>query len=291
MSLRLAVATEDLGPSLRKTIGQATSLEVSGVRLNTRSELNVGHSTDSAVRQTLHYVKERQMSVAGLYCPTRHALYDAEYLEPRLDIIRKSMSLCRQLETTELVVRCGRIPPEEQPSAAEPVEQPENPFSFATPAAAEAASGEASFRLLTELLNDLTQHGNHVGCVLNLHLAEYRLPLIRKLLTEVKGGPIRIVFDTATAIMTGADTNQTYRDLYDQVGYVRARDALKDVDGAGTEVAVGAGVVDWLQFLPTLVEADYQGWVSVERTGGENRKEDVRRGVSYLKTLIPQTGD
>lgn len=291
MSLRLAVSTEDLGTTLKNSIGIAASLEVAGVRLNTRTELNVLRSTDSAMRQTRLYVEERQMEVAGLYCPTRHALYDSEYLEPRIEVIRKSMQIAKKLKTKELLVRCGRIPDPDnsQPSATSrdnPAE-PANPFTFAQPAAAKPSDANL-YSTLCELLSDLASYGNHVGCVLNLVVSGYHPRLLQRLIGDVSTGPLKIVFDTGTAVMTGADVVQTYRDLYAQIGYVRARDALKDVDGAGTEVAVNEGVVDWIHLLPTLTEADYRGWICVERTGGDNRREDVRRGVSYLKSLLPE---
>ena len=90
--------------------------------------------------------------------------------------------------------------------------------------------------------------------------------------------------------MTAANVVRTYRDIYQNVGYIRARDALRDIDGAGVEVAVGDGTVDWTQFMPTLSEADFNGWICVERTGGDERAEDVRKGVSLLKSLIPLSG-
>ena len=295
MSLRLAVATEDFASSLKKAIGLAATCEVAGVRLNTRSEVPAAETTESSLRQVLLYVRERQLKVAGLSCPTRHALHDPEYLEPRIDIIRKSMSLARKLGTSELLIRCGRIPDPDAESTAEnasvSIEEQANPFSFATPATAATSSPGAEFSLLCEILNDLAQHGNHVGCVLNLQLASYDQRLIKRLLSEVRTGPLNIVLDPATAVMTAASVTGTYRDLYQHIGYIRARDALRDVDGAGVEVGVGDGVVDWTELLPTLVEADYNGWICVERAGGETRADDVRRGVSHLKTLIPQTGD
>ncbi len=296
MPLRLAVATEDFGPSIKKSIGLAAELEIPGVRLNTRTELDVRNASETALRQILLYVTERQMQVAGLSCPTKHALFEDEFLEPRLDIIRKSMALARQLNTRELLIRCGHIPdPDNDNSATTPatasIDDQVNPFSFEKPAVSREASPAKKFSTLCQILNDLTQFGNHVGCVLNLQLSTFDLPLIRRMLNEVTGGPLNIVFDPATAVMTGADIDSTYRSLYQTVGYIRARDAVRNVDGGGIEVGVGAGIVDWVGLIPTLAEADYAGWICVERTGGDNRREDVRRGVSELKNLIPQTGD
>lgn len=293
MSPRLAVATEDFAPSLKKAIGQAALCEVEGVRLNSRTEISAAEVSESSLRQTLLYVRERQMKVAGLFCPTRHALYDSDYLEPRIDIIRKSMGIARKLETDIVLIRCGRIPdPDADTSAVQvmkvDVDDDPNPFSFASAAAKMQPTPSAEFSLLCEVLNDLTDYGNHVGCVLNVLLTSYDLRLAKRLLAEVKAGPLNIAFDPATAVMTATDVTGSFRDLYQQVGYVRARDALRNIDDAGTEVGVGDGLVAWDEFLPTLAEADYTGWLCVERTGGDHRSEDVQRGVNYLKTLLPQ---
>lgn len=234
------------------------------------------------------------MRCAGLMCPTRHALYDEEHLEPRLDVIRKSMSLVRQFETDTLLVRCGHIPDPDasQETKPEPVhiDDQANPFSFANSAVPAPSNPADKFTMLCEILSDLCKHGNHIGCTLHLQLAAYNQNLCKRLLESVKTGPLKIAYDSATAIMTGVPVDGMYRELYTDVGYVRARDAVQNIDGAGVEVCVGDGIVDWVQFLPTLLEADYQGWVCVERTGGDSRAEDVTRGVSYLKSLIPQTG-
>ena len=293
MSLRLAVATEDFGSHFKRSIAKAAKLAVEGVRLNARSELDVLKATDSALRQILLYVTERQMNVAGLSCPTKHALYEQEFLEPRLEIIRKSMSLVGKLQTKELIVRCGSIPDSADngsDAAESKTIDPADPFGFAAAATNAKPSPAKEFSTLCEILNDLAAYGNHVGCVLQLQLTDFNVDRIQQLLNAVTTGPLSIVFDPATAVMTGADENERYRTLHNSIGYVRARDAVRNVDGAGTEVAVGSGVVDWVTLLPTLIEADYHGWVCVERTGGDSRAEDVKRGITALSQLMPQTG-
>lgn len=297
MPLRLAVATEDFDTPIKKAIGLASELQVPGVRLNTRSELNIGKASSTALRQILLYVQERQMQIAGLSCPTKHALYDENFLEPRLEVIRNSMTLARQLNTTELLIRCGPIPDPDaettaSPSEATAIDDAANPFSFpASQPSTALASPAQQFSTLCQILNELAQHGNHVGCVINLQLPDFHLGLMKRLLNEVKAGPLNLVFDPATAIMSGAEVDRTYRDIYEHVGYVRARDAVQNLDGASTEAGLGKGIVDWIQFMPTLIEANYEGWVCVERTGGDSRADDVRQGVSELKRLIPQTSN
>jgi sugar phosphate isomerase/epimerase len=312
MPVRLAVATEDFGVELKSAIAEASSCEVSGLRLNARSEVRADESSETALRQIRQFVAERQMTIAGLYFPSRFALYDAEYLDRRIQSIRAAMSLVRKLGTTELIIRCGRIPAatvaaESTSSAAdddtgrkslEPtnsdVDSLRNPFSFAPPPGtliSKAPSEPQNYAMLCEILNDLVGYGSHVGCVLQLQMARYDIDRIQQLHNDVRSGPFGIVFDPATATMTGAAPVYVLRTLYSQIGYIRGRDALADLDGAGVEVAVGDGKVDWLELLPTIAETEYNGWLCVERPGGEHRAEDVRTGVSRIRQiLIPGAG-
>lgn len=293
MSLRISVATEDFGSSLRTSLDAAARLQVDGVRLNTRSEIRADNVSQSELRQMLRYTHERQMAVGGLYCPVKHALYEEEFLEPRLEIIKASMSIARSLQTTELLVRCGPIPDIAQQEIPEPqTELPADSFDtlFASTEKPQQKSPRRQYALLTELLTDLTKHGNHVGCTLNLILTDYNIPAVRGLLSEVSDGPLQIVFDPATAVMSGGEPESVFRELHDVLGSMRARDAGKNLDGGGMETRLGSGNVNWLELIPTLIEADFSGWVCVERTGGEARAADVSAGLSQIRELLPQTG-
>ena len=97
------------------------------------------------------------------------------------------------------------------------------------------------------------------------------------------------MFDPATCAMTGSPPVRVFRDIYNHVGYVRLRDAQKDVDGGGIEVPFGEGNVDWTELLPTIVEANLRTWVCVERTGGDQRDEDVRDAIRRIGQLLPSS--
>lgn len=292
MSLRISVATEDFGSSLRRCLDAATQLQADGVRLNARSELNANTASQSELRQILRYIQERQMQVGGLYCPVKHALYEEEFLEPRLDVIRATMSIARSLQTPDVLVRCGPIPHSgqaEKQTADEDVAADSFDTLFSVTPTSPKKSPEAKRALLCELLSDLTQYGNHVGCTLNLIVTGYDVTTIRSLLSDISGGPIRIVFDPATVVMDGGEPEPVFRQLYDVLGSMRARDAGTNLDGGGMETRFGDGNVNWLELIPTLIEADFRGWVCVERTGGDTRAADVATGVQRIRELLPQS--
>jgi len=302
MTLRLAVATEDFGSPLRQAIHHAAQNPVHGLRLNARTEVRPDQFSATALRQLKLYVEEHRMQIAGLMYSSRHSLYDDQSLDQRLDGIRAAMSMVGKLGTSEVLVRAGRIP---DPDARDPevdvnapkdddVNSLRNPFSFAPSAASLLKPTEPSdarrFDMLCDIVNDLAAHGSHYGAVLQLQLASYDLPRIARLLSRINQGPIGLVFDPATCVMTGKSPVPLFRDLVQRIGYVRARDAQKDVDGGGIEIPLGDGSVDWTELMPTLVEAEFSGWVCIERTGGDQRDEDVRSAVAHLRALLPIHG-
>jgi sugar phosphate isomerase/epimerase len=303
MTIRLAAATEDFGSDLKTAIAEAARCEVKGLRLNARTEVRADEFSETALRQLKHFVAERQMTVAGLMFPSRNSLHDPEHLDRRVQSIKAAMPLVRKLGTSELLIRCGRIPdptiaPEESlradssgkngPTNSD-VDTLKNPFSFApiSPALRSAEPSEAQkFTLLCDILNDLVGYSSHVGCTLQLLISSYDTDRIRRLLNSIQSGPVKLAFDPATAVMTGRSPVRVFRDLYASVGYIRGRDAMADVDGAGVEVAFGDGKVDWTELLPTIAETEYDGWFCIERPGGEQRAEDVRLGFSRVRELL-----
>ena len=75
-----------------------------------------------------------------------------------------------------------------------------------------------------------------------------------------------------------------------EAGKIGLRPQFQELDGGGIETPLGDGGVDWTELMPTLVDAEYSGWVCIERTGGDQRDEDVRTAVASLRTLLPVPG-
>lgn len=299
MGMRLSLATEDFGGELRLAIRQAAQQPVHGLRLNARTEVRAADFSESALRQLRHFVEEHQLRVAGLYYPARHSLTDAASLEQRLDGIRGACGIVRKLGTSEVLIRVGRIP---DPSAAEipaSAEGPDNsnvdtllnPFSFAPSGMLRAGRREPTpaeqFELLCEILNDLAGHASRHGAVLQLIISGCEVDRQQLLLSRIQSGPVGLVFDPAACVMSGASPVSFFRSVWEQVGYIRLRDAQKDVDGGGIETAFGDGVVDWQELTAVLIEANRDVWTCLERTGGDQRASDVADAVRRFRSLLP----
>jgi len=295
MAIRLALATEDFGQPLRQAIRQAAQFRVQGLRLNARTEIGAADLSDTGLRQLRLFVEEHQLRVAGVYCPSRHSVADPQGLDRRLQMIRSAIERVRRLGSTEVLIRAGRIPDptvtapqmaQGQPDDSD-VDSLRNPFSFAPPPKLTQPSEADQFELLTQVLSDLAAAANHHGASLQVIISDYDTARITTLLSRITTGPLQLVFDPAVCVMAGRQPVSIFRSLYQSIGYVRLRDAQKDVDGGGVEVPCGDGAVDWQELLAVLAEAVQPAWMCIERTGGDQRAADVATAVRRLQSLLP----
>ncbi|OGV66259.1 MAG: hypothetical protein A3K19_03735 [Lentisphaerae bacterium RIFOXYB12_FULL_65_16] len=96
-------------------------------------------------------------------------------------------------------------------------------------------------------------------------------------------------FDPANMILYDMDEPvAALRQVASRVKHVHIKDAIRTtVKGQwGQEVVVGTGQVDWTAFLQVLADADYKGYLMIEREAGDDRVGDMRAGKTYLEKLM-----
>ena len=256
---KIALATRCLNLSLKDSIRVAASLAVQGVQFDARDEIKPGELTDTGRRQLLHGLEQQGLSVASLAFPTRRSFYDEDQLDARVAAAKRTLELAWQLRARIVTARVGKVP---------------------------ADKDSKSYRLLQHVLGDLAQHGNQVGATLAITPTHETPQALAELIDSVKSGPLGIDFDTAVWVMSGNDPGKALRTLHASTVHLTARDAIRDIDAGGIEVAVGRGEVEWISLLPFLDEIDYSGWVTVNRTQGDDRAGDAARAVQYLRNVL-----
>ncbi len=255
--LRIALATRCLNRPFQEAIRLAASLAVQGLQFDSREELKPGDLTETGRRQLLHMLEQQGLSVASLAFPTRRSFYDEEQLDARVGAAKRAMELAWQLRARVVTARVGKIP------------DPES----------------KSYRVLQDVLADLARHGNQVGATLAITPTHDSPQALNELIGSIKTGPLGIDFDTAVCVMSGHNPVQALRTLHASIVHLTARDAIRDIDAGGLEVALGRGEVDWVELLPFLDEIAYAGWITVNRTQGDDRAGDAARAVQYLKNV------
>jgi sugar phosphate isomerase/epimerase len=257
--LRIAVATRCFGLRLKDSLRAAARVGAGGVQFDTRDELRPGELTDTGRRQLLHGLAELGLSVASVAFPARRSFYDEEQLDARVAAAKRALDHAWELQARVVTARIGKVPADKE---------------------------SKPYRLLVEVLGDLARHGNQVGATLAITPSHDSPQALSELIGSIKSGPLGIDFDPAVFVMSGHNPVEALQALHSLVLHFTARDAIRDVDAGGVETALGRGEVEWIAVLPLLDEARYSGWVTVNRTQGDDRAGDVARAVQYLKNVL-----
>ena len=257
--LRLAVAYRCLLSPFRRAIRDAVAIGAKGIQFDVRNDLKPSELSESGRRQLLHDLELEGLGIASLQFPTRRSFYDQTNLEDRVSACKQALEFAHQLRVPIVTARAGAIP---------------------------GTKDAAEYRLLVDVLNDLARHSNRVGATLAITPTRDAAADLEGLLSEIKDGPIGINFDPATFAMTGRNAVEAFRELHPLVLHVTARDGLRDIDGTGLEVALGRGEVDWPELVALLTEAEYRGWVTVDRTNSDDAAADAERALQYLSNVV-----
>ena len=80
------------------------------------------------------------------------------------------------------------------------------------------------------------------------------------------------------------DPNQNPSDVYHAfaIGGVEAINACKGF----TELPIGEGDVDWVNYLKALKEIGYDGYLTIEREAGDKPFDDIKSAFNFISELI-----
>ena len=233
---------------------------VTGVQIDAVGDLSPLNLSDSGRREFRSLLRTYNLELTALGCPLRRGLDSADDQQQRLEHVRQVMSLSFELGPRLTVVSAGQVPEE-------------------------ADSPDAN--RLRESLLDLGRHGDRTGTTLALETGLETGAALAAYLTTFDSGSLGANLDPANLLLNRFDPMVAVEELRGWIRHVHARDGRKGSSSrAGREVPVGAGDIDWLSFLEALEQAEYRGWIAVEREEGNDRLADVASGVDFLRRVM-----
>ncbi len=140
-------------------------------------------------------------------------------------------------------------------------------------------------RKMLDRICELTEEFANRGLQLGLETGQERAQNVSSVLKELSLPKLGVNFDPANMILYGkGDPVEAMETLQPWVQQVHIKDAIHtQVLGTwGTEVPVGNGDVDWEAFLKLVPENVN---LVIEREGGDNRVDDIKRAKSMLEEL------
>jgi sugar phosphate isomerase/epimerase len=260
MKLKLGIRLESLGLPLRKALQFVSGLGVAGVQVDAVGDLAPNRLSETGRREFRHLLRGHNLEVTALGCPLRRGLDVAEDQQPRIEHVRKVMSLSYDLGPRRVIVQAGRVPED-----------------LASPRAA----------LMSEALSALAQHGDRTGTALALETGLESGAELRAYLDRFDTGSLGVNVDPANLLLHGFDVHESTRALQGKIIHAHAKDARSaSASRAAQEVPLGHGDIDWMQWLGVLEEVEYRGWLVIGRETGDNRPADVSNAVNFLRRFL-----
>jgi sugar phosphate isomerase/epimerase len=258
---KIGIRLESLGLPLRRALGEVARMGVSGVQIDAVGDLSPSTLSQTGRREFRNLLRSHNLELTALGCPLRRGLDAAEAQQERLEWVQKVLSLSYDLGPRIVVVQAGQVPDD-----------------LATPQA----------HLLDEALLNLGQYGDRVGARLALETGLEAGATLAGFLRRFDTGSLAVNLDPANLILHGFDLDDSIRALQGLIVHTHAKDCRRaSASRVAQEVPLGHGDIDWMHYLDVLTEAEYHGWLTIERESGDNRLADVAGGVAFLRRLLP----
>src|SRR5262245_58804047 len=218
--LKIGIRLESLGLPLRKALQQAARLGVGGVQVDAVGDLSPTRLSETGRREFRHLLRAHNLELTALGCPLRHGLDTAQDQQPRIEHVRKVMSLAWDLGARPVIVVAGQVP-----------EKDDDPRAAA----------------LRESLTDLGGHGDRTGTVLALETGLESGEVLAGYLRRFDTGGLGANFDPPNLLMHRFAPAAAARALAGLIVHAHAKDARRaSASRAAQEVPLGHGDVEWL---------------------------------------------
>ncbi len=146
---------------------------------------------------------------------------------------------------------------------------------------------------LIEMVRDVCDFCGTKGLAVHLETGQEPAELLEEFLTDVERPNLYVNFDPANMILYGCgEPIPALKRLGRFVRSVHCKDAKwsdKPGETWGTEMPLGAGDVNFAEFLATLVEIRYAGPLTIEREipqEPERQEQEIRHAVNLLNRLM-----
>lgn len=162
------------------------------------------------------------------------------------------------------------------------------------------------YESMHEVCRELAEFADTMGGHFAVETGPERAELLKKFLDNLGSRGVSVNLDPANLVMcAGDDPVKAVYTLKDYIVHTHAKDGkqLKAVDtrtlycpqyynlepgdwGSIIEMPLGAGNVDWANYLKALEEIGYNGYLTIERECGENPAADIALAANFLREKL-----
>lgn len=191
---------------------------------------------------------------------------------------KRVMSVAKELGTSVVTTHIGVVPEEDCPQ----------------------------YESMHSVCRELADFADSMGGRFAVETGPERAELLKNFLDGLGSRGVSVNLDPANLVMcAGDDPVRAVHLLKDYIVHTHAKDGVQNFfvdtkriyaaeyygvepapEGSFTEVPLGEGRVDWVNYIAALKEIGYDGYLTIERECGEDPAHDICTAAAFLKKLI-----
>jgi sugar phosphate isomerase/epimerase len=246
---------------VREQIYDAARMGARGVVLDAAGELAPHRLGATGRRELRQILRTTELSLVALALPTRRSFDTADQLDDRMRRADAAFAMAYELGTGIVLARVGAVP---------------------------AAEDTARVEIFTGSLLALGQRAEHHGVRAALETGSESGETLASFLVGLGSPGLAASIDPGSLLQTGIDPVVAVRELWRWVVHAYANDAIDSPRGPGVNprgMGFPRGALDWAEYLGSLEEIGYGGFLTIWPVAGRPAAEQFRAIADFLAKL------
>lgn len=280
--MKIGIITDCFKKSHFEGIKIASNLQLDGVQIYaTTGEFSPESLTEEDKAAYKNLLCEKDLVISALCADMGGYGFEIASDNPeRIEKTKKIIDLACEFDTKVITTHIGVIP-----------EDKTNP----------------RYKIMLDALTECGIYAKEKGITLAIETGPEKAKTLLAFIEDTKGG-IGVNLDPANfAMVTGQDPVEAVYLLRDYIVHTHAKDgkmldktqdptqvyhafATGGVEALNAckgfeETPLGEGDVDWKNYIKALAEIGYEGFLTIEREGGDDPRKDMEMAVDFLRKL------
>ncbi len=282
MNLKIGVLIDSLRMSFSDALMETARLSVDSIQMYISShQMSTGSFDFSDAKKLTKQVRSHNLEISALVGDLGgHGFERKDENKEKIPQTKAIVDFAQELETNIITTHIGVIPEHKNDQ----------------------------YQIMQEALAEIAAYAKTAGIYLAVETGPEKSAVLNRFIADTGETHLKVNFDPANIVMVqGEDVIKAVETLKDYIVYTHAKDGRMikkcnpiqiynafaegnpenlNIDEYFVELALGSGDVDFPEYLKALNKIGYSGSLTIEREAGENRLEDVKNGVTFLKSII-----
>lgn len=256
----IGVVLDSFGQPIKDALQSASRLGFRRVEMPaTPGEVDPASLSRSGRRDLRHYVSGLGLQLSAVGGDLGGARFgDSSTMEHRLEKTIGIIELAAELRVPIVTTHLGRVDAEALQSGC-----------------------------VREAVDQLAEAADRTGTLIAFRTGSADPRAIANLLRDVNCHSLGACYDPAALLIDGFDPLASVDLLADRILIARARDAVAGSgQRPGHETPIGAGQIDFAEYLATLDQAGYRDATFLHRTGSDRTLEEIADAKARIESLF-----